>query len=60
MTKKQLRKDCEFEYCPNWVPQNVKGAVWEHACRKGRSHGEYEVKWHYDNIMDIVRLFAPQ
>lgn len=55
MTIEELRKECEEEYCPNWVSQAVRDQVWERAWEHGHSSGFHDVKFYYDDFMDIVR-----
>ena len=56
---KEIRDDCEAELCPDWVPQTTKDVVWKKAWEDGHAYGACEVKWHYDDLMDIVRTLAP-
>lgn len=52
-----FRNDIESDYCPIWVPQDVKDAVWDKAWELGHSWDPNEVAHVYDELMDIVRLF---
>ena len=51
----QFRTECEAEYCPNWVSQATRDAVWRKAWEDGHSSGNAEVAFQYDDLMDIVR-----
>ena len=56
MTTEELKKECEDIYCPYWVGQGTKDLVWRLAWVYGHLDGIDEVKYHYDNFMDIANL----
>jgi hypothetical protein len=59
MTPEEIREDIEGDLCPSWVPQNVADLVWRMAWERGHAHGASEVRFEYDDLMDIVRALAP-
>ena len=55
MTPQEIRQECEDELCPAWAGTLTRNQVWRLAWEHGHASGASDIKFYYDEFMDVAR-----